>query len=331
MLSYAVQRFLYMIALLWLVSVAAFVMIQLPPGDFVTSLVADMEQYQNIKLTDEQIGQLRHTYGLDRPLYAQYLSWVGDLIRGDLGKSIAYQRPVAQLLKERLPLTILVSLATLLFTYIMAVPIGIYSATRQYSVGDYIATTIGFVGIATPPFLLALVLMYLGFRWFGFASTGLISSEYIAEDWSLAKALDLLKHLPLPAIVIGITGTAGLIRVLRACLLDELGKQYVVTARAKGVSELRLLFKYPVRVAINPIVSTIGWSLAAVVSGETIISIVLNLPTTGPLLLEALVRQDMQLAGSIIMFLSFLIVIGTFLSDILLVLVDPRIRYERTA
>lgn len=327
MIRYAARRFTYMLVLLWLVSVMSFVIIQLPPGDYVTVLVAEMEQYQNVLLTPEEVAQLRHSYGLDRPLYAQYAQWMGRLLRGDLGTSVAYQRPVADLLRERMPLTVLISVTAMVFVWIVAVPIGIYSATRQYSLGDYLATALGFVGMATPPFLLALLFMYLGFRWFGFASTGLLSSEYIAEPWSAAKVLDLLMHLPLPVVVIGIAGTAGLIRVLRATLLDELDKPYVVTARAKGVPEGRLLLKYPVRVAVNPLVSTIGWSLAGIVSGATIVDIVLNLPTTGPLLLDAIMKQDMALAGSIIMILSALTVIGTFVSDVLLVLVDPRIRH----
>ncbi len=328
MLMYVVRRFAYMLLLLWLVSVGSFVLIQLPPGDYVTVLVADMEMFQNIVLKPEDVEQLRRAYGLDRPLYVQYFAWMGRLVRGDLGNSIAYQRPVLELLKERVPMTVVISVAAMAFVWAMAIPIGIYSATHQYSLGDYVVTVIGFVGMAVPPFLLALVVMYFGFRWFGFAPAGLLSAEYIAEPWSVGKLVDLLKHLPLPVIVTGIAGTAGLIRVLRACLLDELEQQYVVTARAKGLSEGRLLMKYPVRVAVNPLVSTIGWSLAGIVSGSTIISIVLNLPTTGPLLLDAVLKQDMELAGSIIMVLSGLTVLGTYLSDILLVLVDPRIRYE---
>jgi len=317
---------MYMILLLWLVSVTAFVVIQLPPGDFVDSLAADMEMYQNVKLSPDQLTQMRQMYGLDKPLYVQYLAWMGRLITGDMGISICQQRPVAQLLAERVPLTIVVSLATMFFCYAISIPVAIYSATHQYTVGDYIASVIGFVGMATPPFLLALVLVFIGFKFFGFVSSGLIPTEYLDMPWSMAKTTGFLKHLIMPAFVIGITGTAGLIRTLRACILDELEKPYVVTARAKGLSETKLLFKYPVRIAMIPIISTIGWALAAIVSGETVISIVLNLPTTGPLLLEAIQKQDMYLAGSILMFLSSLTIIGTFISDILLVIVDPRIR-----
>lgn len=330
MLRYIVRRLLYMIVLLFLVSVTAFTIIQLPPGDYVDSLIAELRLFTSTELTQEDIHALRQAYGVDRPVYVQYLKWIGKLLRGDFGISLHYRRPVVEMLKERVPLTIIISLITMAFTYIIAVPIGIYSATHQYSAGDYAATTLGFIGLATPNFLLAIILMFFLHKFFDFTSIGLFSSDYLNAPWSLAKFLDMLKHLPLPIIVVGTAGTAGLIRILRGCLLDELRKQYVVTARTKGVSEGKILFKYPVRLAINPLVSTFGWNLAGIVSGATITSIVLNLPTTGPLLFEALQKQDMELAGSIIMLLSFLTVVGTVISDILLVIVDPRIRYEKT-
>jgi peptide/nickel transport system permease protein len=329
MSNYFLRRLAYSIILLAILSATAFILIQLPPGDVVTEIVGEREAMHGIIMSDEEIANLRKQYGIDKPMIVQYARWMGKLLTGNLGTSVYYQRPVAQLLKERVPLTMIITLFTLLFTYIVAIPIAIYSATHQYSKGDYIATFVGFVGMSIPEFLLAVILMFFGLKFFGFTSTGLFSTEFIAQGWSWAKFVDLCKHLPLPVIVIGVIGTCGLIRVLRGTLLDELNKQYVVTARAKGVSELKLLFKYPVRIAINPIMSTIGYSLASIVSGSVIISIVLNLPTTGPLLYNAVVSQDMELAGSGILFLSSLTVIGTFISDILLAVVDPRIRYTK--
>ena len=329
MSSYILRRFIYMGIILLVVSVVAFIIIQLPPGDYLTSYIITLRA-SGLTVDEAQIASLRKQYGLDLPMYGQYLFWMWKMLHGDLGRSFQWNRPVSDLIAERLPLTIIISLFTLIFTYAVAIPIGIYSATHQYSVGDYAFTVIGFAGLATPNFLLALVLMFLFYKYFGLSVGGLFSVEYARAAWSMDKFLDMLKHLPIPIIVIGTAGTAGLIRVMRGCLLDELKKQYVITARAKGVAERALLFKYPVRVAINPIVSTIGWTLPAIVSGETITAIVLGLPTTGPLLFRALMSQDMYLAGSTVMFLTFLTVIGTFISDLLLVWVDPRIRYERT-
>ena len=266
--------------------------------------------------------------GLDKPLYVQYFLWMGKMVRGNMGWSFAHHRPVSELLWERLPMTALISLLSLVFVYLVAVPIGIYSATHQYSFADYSVTVVGFVGLATPNFLLALVLMIVFFQLFGLKIGGLFSIAYVNAPWSFAKVLDLLRHLPVPIIVIGTAGTAGLIRVLRGSLLDELRKQYVITARAKGLSERPLLFKYPVRVAVNPLVSTVGWLLPEIVSGETIVAIVLGLPTIGPLVFFSLLQQDMFLAGSTIMLLSFLTVIGTLISDLMLAWVDPRIRFE---
>lgn len=328
MLSYVLRRFIYMIISLWAISIVTFVIIQLPPGDYLSLYVLQLET-RGIRLNEEEIVLLREQFGLDEPVYIQYFKWVGRALQGDFGRSFAMNRPVSELIGERLTLTIVISLFTLVFTYLVAIPIGIYSATHQYSAADYTFTTLGFAGLATPNFFFALLLMLLFFKYFGLSIGGLFSPEYLRAGWSLAKFIDMLKHLPIPIIVIGTAGTAGLIRVMRGCLLDELRKQYVITARAKGVKESSLLFKYPVRVAVNPIISTIGWTLPAIVSGETITAIVLSLPTTGPLLFKALMQQDMYLAGAFIMFLAILTVIGTLISDILLVWLDPRIRYAK--
>jgi len=328
MLSYIIRRSLYMIIILLAVSLVAFIIIQLPPGDYLTTLIENLRA-RGIQVNEEQIRSLEKQYGLDLPVYAQYFTWMWNMVHGNFGRSFEWNEPVSMLIAERLPLTITISLLTLLFVYAVSIPIGIYSATHQYSIGDYTFTVAGFAGLAIPNFLLALVLMFLFYKYFGLSAGGLFSLDYQIAPWSLAKVIDMLKHLPIPIIVIGTAGTAGLIRVMRGCLLDELRKQYVITARAKGVSERALLFKYPVRVAINPIVSTIGWTLPGIVSGETITAIVLSLPTTGPLLFRALIAQDMYLAGSTVMFLTFLTVIGTLISDILLVWIDPRIRYEK--
>jgi len=317
-----------MIIILLAVSVVAFIIIQLPPGDYLTTLIENLRA-QGIQVDEEQIRSLEKQYGLDLPVYGQYFKWMWNMLHGDFGRSFQWNEPVSMLIGERLPLTITISILTLLFVYAVSIPIGIYSATHQYSIGDYTFTVAGFAGLAIPNFLLALVLMFFFYKYFGLSAGGLFSLEYQIAPWSLGKIIDMLKHLPIPIIVIGTAGTAGLIRVMRGCLLDELQKQYVITARAKGVSERGLLFKYPVRVAINPIVSTIGWTLPGIVSGETITAIVLSLPTTGPLLFRALIAQDMYLAGSTVMFLTFLTVIGTLISDILLVWIDPRIRYEK--
>jgi len=274
------------------------------------------------------IAALNKRYGLDQPVYIQYFKWVWGMLHGDFGQSFEWNRPVGSLIWERLAFTVVISLATMVFTWIVAFPIGVYSATHQYSAGDYIVSFIGFIGIAIPQFMLALILMWIAYAYFGQSVGGLFSPAYVDAAWSWAKLVDMLKHLWIPVVIVGMSGTAGLIRTFRANLLDELNKPYVTTARAKGVPERRLLYKYPVRVAMIPFISTVGWSLPALISGETITSVVLSLPTTGPLLLRALQSQDMYLAGSFIMVLSVLTVIGTLVSDILLAWVDPRIRYE---
>jgi len=327
MLGYILRRFLYMIVLVVILSVVVFIIIQLPPGDYATAYIMQMAMRGAEEIDEEQIAAIRHQYGLDLPMYRQYLRWVGGLARGYLGRSFFWNKPINDLLAERLPLTLVLSLVTLTFTYVVAVPIGIYSATRQYSTFDYVFTVIGFVGMAVPGFLFALIALFVLFEVFGISAGGLFSSKYMSAAWSWAKVKDLIDHLWAPVIVIGTAGTAGIIRVMRATLLDELSKPYVETARAKGVAETKLLLRYPVRVAINPILSTIGWTLPGIFSGSTIVAVVLMLPTVGPLLLSALQAQDFYVAGSIIMILTVLTLIGTFISDILLALADPRIRF----
>ena len=327
MALYIVRRIFYMIVLLFILSIVSFAIIQLPPGDYLTTYVANLES-RRIPVTDDILESLRVRYGLGQPFHIQYFKWVSGLVQGDMGESFMLNREVNQVIGERLALSVTLSLTTLVLVYLIAVPIGIYSATHQHSVGDYVATVFGFLGLATPNFLLALILMYLAFAYLGWSPGGLFSREYLVEPWSFGRVVDLLKHLPIPLIVIGTAGTAEVIRILRGSLLDELSKQYVVTARTKGVDERRLLIKYPVRMAINPIVSTIGGLLPAIISGATLTSIVLSLPTIGPLLLQALQAQDMFLAGSIIMLLSALGMMGTLISDLLLVAIDPRIRFE---
>lgn len=322
-----IHRLFWMIPTLLIISIISFVIIQLPPGDYLTSYIAALEETGQ-QVDYEQVQQLRSRYNLDRPIAIQYLGWIAGIFRGDLGMSFEANRPVKDLIGERLGLTMLISFTTLLFTWALAIPIGIYSAVKQYSWGDYAFTFVGFIGLAVPNFLLALIFIYVGFSFFDIAPGGLMSPEFADEPWSLAKLGNFLAHLWIPVVVIGTSGAAGLIRIMRGNLLDELRKQYVVTARAKGLRYWKLLFKYPVRVALNPLVSTVGWLLPTIVSGEIIVSVVLGLQTTGPLLLQALLNQDMFLAGSIVMILSLLTVVGTLLSDILLMWLDPRIRYD---
>ena len=327
MVSYVIRRALYMAVVLVVVSVIAFLIIQLPPGDYLTVYAAN-QQALGRDVDQAELAAMGKLYGLDKPVHVQYFVWAWGVLRGNLGWSFNLKEKVGTLIADRLPFTVMLSLSSLIFAYVIAIPIGIYSATHQYSVGDFTFTFMGFVGLATPNFLLALIFMLLFNRWFGLNVGGLFSPEYFDAAWSWAKFVDLLKHLPIPVLVIGTAGTGYLVRVMRGSLLDELARQYVITARAKGVAEHTLLYKYPVRLSVNPIVSTVGWTLAGIVSGETITAIVLGLETTGPLLFRALLAQDMYLAGSITLLLTFLVVIGTFISDVLLVLIDPRIRYE---
>jgi len=327
MLAYLIRRLILAVLTMWAISVLSFVIIQLPPGDYITSYVAQMSASGGL-VSEQESDALRQEYGLDRPLWVQYLRWMKLVMQGNFGMALEWRRPVSEVIGDRLWLTMIVSVAAVILTWALALPIGIYSAVRQYSPGDYVATLLGFIGLAVPSFMLALVLMYFGFTLFGANIGGLFSDEFVEAPWSLAKAWDLAKHLPLPAIILGLAGTAQLIRIMRANLLDELRKPYVVTARARGLPEHRVILKYPVRVALNPFASTVGYLLPYVVSGSIIVSLVLSLPTVGPLLLKALVAQDMFLAGTIVLLLGVMTVIGTFLSDLLLMWIDPRIRLE---
>lgn len=328
MLEYIIRRVFYMIPTLIAISIVAFFIIQLPPGDYLTSLVAGMAQ-QGETIDTATLTALRERYGLGQPFHVQYWKWIsGIVLRGDFGQSFEWNRPVNTLIWDRLALTFVLAFSSLLFIWMVSFPIGIYSAIRKYSIGDYIATFFGFIGLATPSFLIALVLMYVAFAHFGQSVGGLFSPQYVDAPWSWGKFVDMLAHLWIPMIVLGTAGTASLIRLVRANLLDELSKPYVVTARAKGLSEGRLLIKYPLRVALNFFVSAQNNILVTLVSGAAIVSIVLSLPTTGPLLLRSLLSQDMYLAGSFILMLSVLNVISTLLSDIALAWLDPRIRYR---
>ncbi|MGO8877911.1 MAG: ABC transporter permease [Desulfomonilaceae bacterium] len=326
MLAYLIRRIMIMIPTLIAISIISFTIIQLPPGDFLTTYVAQLSA-SGETVDQAELESLRTRFGLDQPMYIQYLKWAWNFIHGDFGHSFEWNKPVSELIGERLSLTVVISVCTLLFTWAVSIPIGIYSAVRQYSWLDYILTVLGFIGLATPNFLLALVLLWVSYAYFGLSIGGLFSPHFADAPWSFAKVVDLMEHLWVPVIIVGLAHTAKFIRIIRGNLLDELRKPYVVTARAKGLSETRLILKYPVRVAINPLVSTIGWTLPELISGIAITAVVLNLPTTGPLLLSALMSQDMQLAGTFIMFLSCLTVIGTLVSDILLAWVDPRIRF----
>jgi peptide/nickel transport system permease protein len=326
-LRVVVQRLLLLPFLLIAFSIMVFGLVQAPPGDFLTSYIS-MLSSSGSSVDLAQVEALKKQFGLDQPFFIQYIRWVQNLLRGDLGLSLEYQRPNIELIGERLVLTVLLALFAFVFTWLVAIPAGIYSATHPRSPLDYVLTLVNYVGVATPNFMLALILMWIAFSRLGLSITGLFSPEYVQAPWSVARVVDLLKHIWLPMIVLGIAGTARLTRIMRANLLDELNKPYVVTARAKGLSEWRLVLKYPVRVAINPLVSTIGWYLPQLFSGSLIVATVMNLPNIGPLLLRALVSQDMYLAGGILLIYCFLTVVGTLVSDILLAWLDPRIRME---
>ena len=315
-----------MLVMLLMGSVVSFAVITLPPGDYLTAHIARLKS-QGGDVGEEQAEALRRQYGLDYPVYVQYFKWMGRLLRGDMGRSFRWNRPVSEVIGERLPMTMLISAITLIITYLIAIPIGIYSAVRQYSIGDYVFTVLGFAGVSVPSFLLALILMMFAYRTFGISIGGLFSPDYINAPWSWYKVEDLIKHLPIPLLVIGLGGTAYLVRVMRAMLLDELPKPYVQTARAKGLRENKLLAKYPIRVALNPIASTVGWALPGIFSGQTIVAIVLDLPTIGPVLYNSLMTQDMFLASSTIMITTALTLVGTLISDVLIAWLDPRIRY----
>ena len=331
MIRFVINRFVYMILTLAAVSMVAFVLIQLPPGDFADSY-ANKRQQAGAPIKVEELDEIRRRLGIDKPWYIQYGKWISNMVlEGDMGYSWEWRRPVSDLIAERLPLTLLLAFSTLILMYGLAIPIGIYSAVRQYSATDHIFSTVGYVGLAIPNFLLALILMYLGQQWFGQSVGGLFSPEYQDAPWSWPRVVHLAEHLWVPVVVLGTAGTAYLIRTIRASTLDELDKMYVMAARAGGLSPIRLLLKYPVRMALNPIVATLGWRLTYVISGAPIVGVVMSLPDTGPLFLHALLNQDMYLAGGMVLIYCAFTIIGTFISDLLLVLLDPRIRMEGQA
>jgi peptide/nickel transport system permease protein len=322
---FVAQRLLLLPLLLLVYSFVIFAIIHAPPGDFLTEYVATLSA-TGTSITADQVNALRHEYGLDQPFVVQYLYWIVDLLHGDFGLSLEYQRPNAELIGAQLGLTVALALLAFALTWLIAVPVGIYSATHKRSFFDHLFTVINYVGVATPNFMLALILMWIAFAYFGISITGLFSPAFADAPWSVPRFVDLLEHIWLPALVLAIAGTARLTRIMRANLLDELNKPYVVTARAKGMREWRLVLRYPVRLALNPLVSTIGWYLPQLFSGSLIVATVMNLQNIGPLLLRALVNQDMYLAGGILLIYSFLTIIGTLLSDVALAMMDPRIR-----
>jgi peptide/nickel transport system permease protein len=326
-LTYIIRRLIMLIPILLLVSLLSYAIIELPPGDWVSTYISNMRT-SGIQMSDQEAQRLTEMYGFDQPMYVRYFKWItGIILHGNFGWSFQWGTSVNELIAERLPITLMISLMALVFSWIVAIPIGIYSATHQYSIVDYLATFIGFIGIALPGFLLAMILAWASFRYLGFSALGLYSKEFLDAPMSTAKFLDMMQHMLMPLIIIGMSSTAATIRVLRGNLLDELKKQYVITARAKGLSETRMLFKYPVRLALNPVFSTIGWLLPAIFAGEVLISIVLSVPSIGPLLLRSTLAQDMYLTGSIVLILSTLTIIGSLISDIYLAWADPRIRY----
>lgn len=325
--QFIIKRVLMIIPLLIIISMLVFVVIQLPPGDFLTTLIRQREMGGTLVEVAEAEA-LRAEFGLDRPGYQQYIRWVRNIVvHRNLGRSFAWNMPVADVIGMRLGATMAISFLTLVFVWAVSIPIGIYSATHQYSKGDYIFTFIGFIGQAIPGFLIALTLVYIVFVTTGVPISGLNSQAFLTEPWGIPRIIDMLPRLFMVIVIIGLANTAGMIRTVRAMMLDELGKQYVVTARAKGVEERKLIYKYPVRMAINPLISGIGAALGGLVSGETIVSIVLNMPTAGPILFSALQVQDMFLAGGFLLIMATFVVFGTLLSDILLSVMDPRIRF----
>lgn len=328
MLVFIVKRMMWMLPFLIAISFLSFVLIQLPPGDYVTTYIATLAASNEI-VDQNTAADLRSRFGLDQPMVVQYWKWISNIIfHGDFGLSFEWQQPVGDLIWERMALTLVLTFSTLLLTWGIALPIGVFSAVKKYSIADYVVTTLSFLGLAIPSFLLALVLMYIAAVEFGQNVGGLFSEQYLTAPWSMGKVMDLMAHLWIPVVILAVSGTASLIRVMRANMLDELNKPYVTTARAKGLSEFTLLVKYPLRLALNPFISTIAWLLPNLVSGSIIVAIVLSLPTAGPLLLQSLMSQDMYLAGAFILLICMLTILGSLISDILLALVDPRIRLE---
>lgn len=327
MLKYIVKKFCVMLIMLFAVSVVGFILIQLPPGDYMSTYMAQLHA-SGEEVDMQAIEAMRQQYGLDLPMYQQYFKWIGNIFHGDFGMSFQWKLPVAELIGDRMLITIILSFTTLIFTYIIAIATGIYSSIHQYSVIDYILTVLAFVGMSIPNFVLTLLIVYVVYTLSGSSMTGLFSPEFVDAPWSAARFWDMCKHFPIPVFVCGVSGMASTFRITRGCMLDELDKTYVTAARARGLSESRLLIKYPTRIAMNPIVSSIGWVLPGIVSGGTIVAIVLSLPTVAPLLVSALKTQDMYLAGIIVVFLSFLTIVGMFISDIMLVFIDPRIKIK---
>jgi peptide/nickel transport system permease protein len=328
MLRYTFKRILLAIPVVIFISFIVFYIIQLPPGDYVSTYAAQMAASGD-NMTLAEMDQMRENLGLNGSVIEQYATWIKKIVfQGDFGFSFNYNKPVTEVIKQYMGLTLVVSLVTMFFHYVVAIPIGIYTAVKQYTAGDYFFSGISFIGMATPNFLLAIILMFLSYKWFGDPLLGLFSKEFVNAAWSMDKVLDLMKHMIIPVIVIGVAHTADLIRVMRGQMLDEMNKPNVVTARAKGLSTMKILFKYPTRAALNPIVSTFGWSLSSIFTGSTITAIVLNLPIQGPVMYNALLGQDMYLAGTWLLFMALLTVIGTLISDILLAWLDPKIRTE---
>ncbi|MBI64608.1 MAG: ABC transporter permease [Chloroflexi bacterium] len=327
MALYIGKRVLYGFIAIWIISILSFIIIQLPPGDYVSSYIANLAA-QGSSLDQAEAENLRIFYGLDKPWHIQYLKWASRIVTGDLGYSFEWEKPVMSVIQGRILTTVLLALFALVFTWLFAIPIGIYSAVHKYSIGDYLATFLGFLGLAIPDFLIALIAMWFGYSIFGWSVGGLFSPEFGTAPWSIAKFLDLMKHLWVPVIILGTAGMAAMIRVVRANLLDELSKPYVVTARAKGISEWKLIMKYPVRMALNPVISMSAYLLPYLISGSVIVSVVLSLPTLGPTLLKSLLSQDSYLAGGIIFLIGIFTILGTLISDLLLLWIDPRIKFE---
>ena len=323
MVSYIIRRLLVMIPMIIILSIMLFMIVELPPGDYVT-----INQNQGKMMTAKEIENLEVRYGLDKPVYQRYLIWAGNILKGDLGYSQYYMRPVTEMIGARITLTIVISFSALIFSWIIAFPIGIYSAIRQYSFGDYFWTFIAFLGLSIPSFILALVMMYYSAKYVGADIGGLFSPEFINASWSVAKFMDFLKHLWIPMVIIGVGGSASLIRILRANLLDEIRKPYVDLARARGLKEINLILKYPLKIAINPFISSLTWLLPSLISGSIIVEIVLNLPTMGPIFLKAIKMQDTAMAGSFLIILGILTILSSLISDILLAWFDPRIKYS---
>ncbi len=328
MFQFLLRRLAFMIPTLFAISVVSFILIQLPPGDFLTTYAATLASQGDSATSSEQLKALQEAYGLNQPIYVQYWKWISAIVlRGDFGQSLEWKMPVSELIWQRMGVTLALTMSTLVFTWLLAIPIGVFSARNQYSKGDYLFTFLGFLGLGIPSFMIALVLMWVAFRYLGQDVGGLFSAEYRSAPWSFGKALDLMRHFWIPLVIIGLEGTASLIRTMRANLLDELNKPYVIAGRARGLSENQLIWEYPVRVALNPFVSTAGFALPGLINGATIVGVVLSLPMHGPLLLRALQSQDMYLAGAFILIIAALTIIGVLISDLVLAWIDPRIRY----